>query len=244
MVIEAIPDNPAQESEFGEPITLRGETPFLSLFCPTARSSTRTETEYSRNRSSIYAVGYREAIQFHTNNGGQWVWRRIVFSMKGPQIHQNFPQNTLFSFRGAGQGESGYSRPFWNLLGAGPDTNVPREPTEDLLFSGESGKDWYSRLTAKVDSTRVTVHMDRIRNIRGGNAEARRHTYKDWVPIRKNILYDEEESGDVKTFADFSVNSKIGFGDLYVYDYIECNTPDDSYAMDLDCQACFYWHER
>lgn len=244
MVIEAKDDDPTQPTNVGEPLTLRGQTPYMSLFVPTARSHTATETEYSRNRSSTYGVGYAETVQLHTNNGGQWVWRRIVFSMKGPAIHANFPDETLHSFNGVGLGESGYSRPFWNLLGSSADAAPAREPTLDLLFSGESGKDWFNYLFAKTDNTRVTIHKDVIRNIRGGNDDARRHTYKDWIPIRKTILYDEEETGDNKTFGYYSVNSKIGFGDLYVWDYFECNTPDDEYAMDLEVQGVYYWHER
>ena len=243
MAIEAKDDDPTLPTDLGEPLTLAGETPFLTLFCPTARSSTRTETEYSRNRTTTFGVGYSERVELHTNNGGQWIWRRIAFSMKGPALHSLFPQNTLFSY-GAGPPDTGYTRPMWNLLGSSGLSTAPREATEDLLFAGEAGKDWFNRLHAKTDNTRVSVHMDVTRHIRGGNDEARRHTYKDWIPIRKNVVYDEEESGDVKTFGSFSVNSKVGFGDLYIYDYWLCNTPDDEYRMDVECQGVYYWRER
>ena len=76
MVIEAKDDDPTQPTDVGEPLTLRGQTPYMSLFVPTARRlQTLPETEYSRNRTSTYGVGYAETVQLHTNNGGQWVWR-------------------------------------------------------------------------------------------------------------------------------------------------------------------------
>nr|QRV61608.1 capsid [Genomoviridae sp.] len=240
MSIEAKDDDPTQPTEVGEPLTLLGQTPFASLFMPTARASEPLELEYYRNRSLTYGVGYSEKLDLHTNNGGQWVWRRIAFSMKGPQIHADFPAETLHS----NDLNAGYTRPFWNILGSSADAAPARQATEDLLFSGEGGKDWHNRLYARVDTSRVSLHMDRTRHIRGGNADAHRHTFKDWIPIGKNILYDEEEAGEEKTFNVYSVNSKIGFGDLYIYDYFECNTLDDSYRMNLECQGVYYWRER
>jgi len=63
--------------------------------------------------------------------------------------------------------------------------------------------------------------------------------------MNKNLVYDDDESGDNETTNYYSVDSRAGMGDYYIYDII---TPGaGGVASDqilLTSNASLYWHEK
>ena len=62
-------------------------SPLLSLFIPNARQTRTSITNPAvRNVSDIFAVGYKERVQIDVMGGGTFMWRRIVFMLKGGDL--------------------------------------------------------------------------------------------------------------------------------------------------------------
>lgn len=117
----------------------------------------------------------------------------------------------------------------------------------DMLFDGQEGVDWSDQFLAKVDTSRVTLHSDRVITINPGNESGKAMTHKYWYPTRKNIVYDDDESGASKGVSYLSVGSKLGMGNLLVYDLVGLVVPPAGptpASMSFVPQGTYYWHER
>lgn len=116
----------------------------------------------------------------------------------------------------------------------------------DELFDGQEGVDWVDQFLAKVDTTRVTLHSDKIVTINPGNESGAARAYKLWYPTRKNLVYDEDEAGSAKATSYISTKGKPGMGDLLVYDFIQLVVAPASGTPNLLFypQGTYYWHER
>lgn len=217
-------------------------TGLASLYMPTARPVSNYDSgESQRERQMTYARGYKERATITVQGGGSWRWRRIVFSMKGP---------LLFN-------QPGDRAPFYNSA-TSPTvaSNMTRAITtmaesqyvrvRSLLFDGQEGIDWTSQFTAKVDTTNVTLHSDKIINLSPGNESGMVRTYNMWTPLNKNLMYLDDEAGDSKDSSYISVQSKIGMGDLYVYDLFALGTvaATGTASLTFSPEGTYYWHER
>lgn len=189
----------------------------------------------TRTNQNIYAVGVKERIRLETAGGKGWQWRRICFTMKGDDITggNNDPTSSNY-FRITSDG-------MMRLIHADSNSTV-----SDLIFEGDQGRDWENPLQAKLDRRRVTVKYDRVRTIQSGNESGVNRFYNLWHPMRKNIVYGDEQQGEDMFHSPMSTTSKAGMGDYYIVDYFYNNLGSVSGEDDLNFQsnATFYWHEK
>lgn len=179
--------------------------------------------------------GVKESIMANTNSGITWKWRRICFTLKGDTINQfNTDPDTSPVFR---QTSNGMMR-LWHQ-----DLSVINAATA-LVFKGQNQTDWSDHFAAKVDPTQVTVKFDKTFIISSGNSQGVVRKMKLWHPMNKTLIYEDNENGDAMTPSPFSVESKAGMGDYYIYDIVEPNGGSGTDTLTLDSQATMYWHER
>lgn len=223
------------------PLLVTG-TGFRSLFIPSARLKSESAGDHRRNSTSIFVPGYRETVKVDVGGGDSWNWRRVVFTFKS-SILRDFYENT-------GTGE------MYDSLGDGAG-NVPQRaigvtPTtvtdllEAIIFEGTAGNDWSNIMTAKVDNQRVTLISDRTRVYNPPNESGMSRTHRMYYSTRKTIVYDDDEFDESFATGAYSVMSKAGMGDLYIYDIVVRNSvaTDGSATFRFAPEGTFYWHER
>lgn len=222
-------------------------SPLLCLFVPNARTTRTPVTNPAvRNSSDIFAVGYKERVRIDILGGGTFMWRRIVFMLKGSDLRVamdssnagNIP-NQLFDQTT----EGGCRRVIGPLLGV---TNAQDE-LQSYVFRGQEDTDWADQFTAPLDTRRITVHSDKLRTIRPGNDTGASRLYKCWYPIRRTIAYEDDLESDVVGDRPFSTAGLRGVGDMYVMDIMGItnltpDAPETSYRFSPE--GSFYWHER
>lgn len=218
------------------------------VFNPTHRWLVPNNAAYQAFRTSTrpFLKGYLERMELNPTDGSTWWWRRIVFATKG----RTGINATIEANIGA-QATSGAAslRQLRDLSGESTgnyyDTNVA---LQGLLFEGVVRTDWVSPLSAKVDTSRVTLLHDKTRTISSGNEYGRPRIYRDYIPINKTIVYDDEENGLSMNPSPMSVTSKPGIGNIYVVDLFQCPRPANSgtpgSGMTLNPAATLYWHEK
>lgn len=217
--------------------TLLGSTRGLIFFSPSYRDKQSSDptSKATRETDTIYARGFKENITIVTNSAASWRWRRIVFAMKG-----------MYPAFGAGvvglETSNGYVRLVPDYSSSAAVT--ARFNIEAIIFRGSSVVDWITPLTAKVDTSRVTVLSDQIRTLSSGNAQGRFFKHRRWYPINKNIVYAADEQGEVENSTAVSTLAKPGIGDIYVIDYFECATQNAADTLFFEPECTFYWHEK
>nr|QXN75648.1 MAG: capsid protein [Genomoviridae sp.] len=229
---------------------------FASLFVPTARwlAPANDMGESMRQRQTTFAVGYKERLQVDISGGGVWKWRRVVFAYKGGE--------SLWT----GDFPGDWTEPFFSK-GVKPDPDDPLpvapdmvrligQPTKpqhnairDLLWDGHEGVDWTSEFTAKVDTKRVRLISDKTFTFNPGNESGLSRSYNFWYPLRKNIVYHDDEFGgsNFGRGSPISVQSRIGLGDVYIYDVAYVVVPSSGTKvaqMQFNPEGTYYWHER
>ena len=215
---------------------------FQTVWCPTARPAESYTgitgsplQKQIRQNSNCFMRGVKESIMANTNSGITWKWRRICFTMKGDTVNQGNPDpDTSSVFR---QTSNGMMRLWTQEAGTIGAVNA-------VVFKGQNGTDWSDHFAAKTDSTQVTVKFDKTFIISSGNSQGVVRKMKLWHPMNKTLIYEDDENGDVMTPSPFSVESKAGMGDYYIYDIVEPNGGTSEDTLVLDSQATLYWHER
>jgi hypothetical protein len=125
-----------------------------------------------------------------------------------------------------------------------------KNSVENFLFQGTKGVDWSSLFSATIDRTRVDLISDKRTNLSSGNAAAKPRVVKRYNPINKTLVYDDEENLLSMVPSGFSVQTKQGMGNLYVYDMFTCPAPvtpgSDAGASSLRISSTqtLYWHEK
>lgn len=236
-------DDGATIGEPGDPIAMTGDDIYGYVFACSAREWQDYDTIYGRRRSLVFARGYTERSIFEVTNGTGWLWRRIVFATKHG-FRREFPAGTLQ----LDISQHGYTRTAWNFLGGGTNANAAKDELEGMLFKGAAGADWVDRFSASVDSSRVQVIYDKVRQLRSGNSAGSFHNYKHWFPVNKNLRYDEDENsllaGGQKDKSPWSTEGNIGVGNVYVYDIFSCAGADATSTLNWEPQGTWFWHER
>lgn len=224
-------------------------SPVVSLWCSTARTGDSDPgivgtvvEKATRTAQSCFIRGLRERVTIATSSGDAWVWRRIVFRMKGTRFlevgQDNLPPRELY-FR---NGTDGYARLVTDWFGTTASSTVFA-----ILFKGTEGDDWPTARPemAKVDTSRVSLMYDKTIRVASGNASGVERTYNMWHSPNKNLIYNDDEAGTTEVFSHFSTESNRGCGDMYVMDIIK---PADFAATDARIrftpQSALYWHER
>lgn len=222
-------------------------SPLLCLFVPNARDTRTPVTNPAvRNSSDIFAVGYKEKVQIDVNGGGTFMWRRIVFMLKGNDLRTAMDSSDQGNIPGQlydQTTEGGCHRVIGPLLGV---TNA-QEELQSYVFRGQDGTDWSNQFTAPVDTRRITVKSDRTRVIRPGNETGASRIFNLWYPIRRTISYEDDMESDTVGDRPFSTAGLRGVGDMYIMDIMAItsggnDTPLTEYKFSPE--GSFYWHER
>lgn len=226
------------------PAVLRGDQTYIFGWMATARplidglGNTGVISDMAmRTQQLCYMRGLKEAINIRTNSGNAWQWRRICFTYKGNGLttatndtpYQYFSQKT-----------NGMVRTMNNL-----NTSPKGDLLLSILFRGQQNSDWLNVFNAQTDPTRVTIKYDRTRTIASGNDSGVLRTYHHWLPMNKNLMYDDDEAGDGTITRFTSTLGKVGMGDYYVVDFFQCSDGADSTdIMSILPEATLYWHEK
>lgn len=194
-----------------------------------------------RESDTCFIRGVKERLRLTTNTGQPWAWRRIVFTNKGfydALIAVGVTPNQLNTVR-LEQNNSGWSRVTTNIR----NTTI-ENLTNNFLFKGQINIDWSDVHTAAVDTSRVTLLYDKRRVLRSGNASGILKEVKQWLPVNKNIVYDNDENGNTESNSGFSVTGKAGMGDLWIMDFFDCIEPSSTNELRFGTHATLYWHEK
>jgi len=233
-----------------QPFTIRAGTTFgaqrihATLYNATHRFLVPNNYNYaaSRTSTSTYVVGLKETYRFVPNNESVWWHRRIVFSYKSaigiPAIAQQLGVQASSAATTV--------RPFRDLSGSS-DANWAAATTQvyGLVFQGEIGVDWQDPMKARTDRTRVNIHSDKFTALKSGNDTAAPAMRSHYTPIKRSVVYDDREEGTNVIPSPFSVDSKLGLGNIYVFDLFHCPAPeDDGVDMAITTNSTYYWHEK
>lgn len=220
----------------------------ITMFCPTAMDlnaagSHTTTLESRRTATTCYMRGFSEHIRVQTSSGLPWFWRRICFTLKEDfqaALNSDTPTNT---YRPYVETSNGLERLWLNqTINAMPNTIADQQ---NVIFKGVAGVDWNDLIVAPVDTRRVTLKSDVTRTIRSGNAAGTVREFKLWHPMNKNLVYDDDENGVSENSLYFSVASKAGMGDYFIYDIflpgLGSTTTD---IINVTANSTLYWHEK
>lgn len=222
--------------------TIGGDGRVTIIWCPTARSRGDSDDGTARavrETDTCYWRGIKEKINFRTNTSVAWKWRRIVFATKGLNDSAKSSGTTLVDSVYTSQG---WVRAMVDLSSAA--ATGQRNFLESHIFEGRVGVDWWTPFTAKVDTKRVTVLADRTKLMSSGNQSGRYFMKNQWIPINKNIVYDNDEDGEGESVRNHSTNGKPGLGDVYILDFFECSSGASVDQLLFEPQATVYWHEK
>lgn len=223
----------------------------MSVYCPTARSLVTASTTNlavdvaDRTATSCYMVGYKENLRIQTSTAQPWLWRRIVFNTKGPTFSSTSSGDTSPSVKYSPYSDTsiGMARLWFNL--SVNNMGATQSLYNTVIFKGAVNQDWTDPITAKVDTSRITVMSDRTMTIKTGNEHGHFSERKLWYPMNKNIVYDDDEAGASEVPSYYSTDAKPGMGDVYIVDYVAPSVgATASDIINFNCTATLYWHEK
>lgn len=231
------------------PAFVNGGTGGAFIWCPTARDLTDSTGEpntvtsaMQRTATTCYMRGVSERIDIQSSSAVAWKWRRICFTFKDSTILQT-GTGALLNYTGYLESSDGYARAWLNAQvnnDAAAQTNL-----QSILFQGTQNVDWSDFIMAKVDTRRVDLKYDKTRIIQSGNAVGVFKKYPHWFPMNKNLVYDDDENGDVTQSSNFSVTDKRGMGDYIIYDIFTCHAGGSATdILRIQSETTLYWHER
>lgn len=217
--------------------TFSGAVRQTILFCPSARDKQSGDPTSAATRETdrVFVRGFKENITLVTNSPASWRWRRVVFALKGFAIQ-------LSPGVVNAQGAQGYVRLIPDYSTAA--STAQRNLIENFLFRGQAGTDWQTTMTAKIDTQRVTLLSDKTRTLNSGNSNGRFFKHKQWYPINKNLLYGNDENGELENAVEFSTLAKPGIGDIFVLDLFDCASGNAADQLFFEPECTFYWHEK
>lgn len=208
-----------------------------------ASGSTGTRfTQATRTSSAPFMVGLSEKIEIQCNTGMPWQWRRICFTMKGPPIVPNSSTSGAY-FNNALETSYGYTR-VMNQIPGNPGSN-PMYALMVVVFKGQVNSDWNDPMTASTDNSRVSIKYDKTTTLASGNEDGFIRSYRRWHPMKRTLVYDDDEAGGGESASGFSTIGRAGMGDYYVLDMFRARqgsaTTDQ---LTVRPEATLYWHEK
>lgn len=237
----------------GDPVVMTGERTWQFAFVPSARALPPHSSDTSFNRGydfarmhrDTFSVGYKERVTLEANNSTNWLWRRMVFTMKTLEPAQSFVSGALFQYVFGTQPEPGYVRTMYDFSVA----DVARQTLYREIFQGSLGVDYQDQFNAPLDTTRVRKLYDRIIPVSGGNDSGHWKMRRFWHPNKQRLIYNEKESGDHKDSGSeashYNNGAMNGGGDLWVLDFFSAAGPADATnTLKFLPQGTYYWHER
>lgn len=217
------------------------------VFCPTAQQLDAASTvanQASRTATTCYMKGFADNIRIQTSSGIPWFHRRIGLTIRGPNVFNTVqPGDTPLNTFPYVDTSNGMERLWLNMQ----INNTPASLSAmwGLLFKGQNGRDWDDLLFAPIDTTRVSLKFDKMWTLQSGNANGVVRDRKLYHPMGHNIVYDDDENGDLENTSYFSVDSKAGMGDYYIIDIIQPGTgATSSDLLQIGSNSTLYWHEK
>lgn len=248
-------DGTIQTTSSKQPLNVRGNSTFFSVWCPTAQNMNRDgglntiNDIAARTSTTCYMRGLSEKIRIQTSTALPWFHRRICFTTSdqtwvrgalGPPVNGTTPvQENYLDVQGEGM-----QRTYYNLSDQSPTATLFNS-YQDTLFKGVRNTDWNDFMTAKVDTTRVNLKFDRTRTIISGNGVGTVKTMNFWHPMNKNLYYDDDQIGERYDSNYWSAETNRGMGNYIVVDIIQGGAGGavgDLYR--LSAEATLYWHEK
>lgn len=232
-----------------QPLYVNGNSTARVLWAATAQTiKTSPFPIYSgiRTSTSCYMVGLSEHIKLQTTSPVPWYHRRICFTWKGNQFTttQTGDSPTVpyqIQFDGT---TTGVQRLMFNATAGGGLGNTVAA-NDGLIFKGVQNVDWNDVILAPVDNSRVTLKFDKTWILRSGNQNGNVYERKLYHPMNKTLVYDDDENGVGESPAQYSVQSKAGMGDYYVYDiYAPGSQGQASDQLIVYANTTLYWHEK
>lgn len=239
----------AYRSPTNGPLVVAGNSNACCLWMATARNLARdgglnTITDLAaRTSTTCYMRGLSEHLRIQTNSAVPWIHRRICFTLKGDRFDSPYTGDTNVVSPYSDISAAGMKR-FWQNLSV---VNAPGlyAAIIDYVFRGQSGTDWSDTMTAPVDTSRVTLKYDKVRTYQSGNQNGFVRSIKLWHPMNKNIMYDDDETGETNKTRYLSVESKVGMGDYYVLDFFSAGgTRTATDVLSVNTDSTLYWHEK
>lgn len=218
------------------------------MYSPTAQTLDAQSTianQATRTATTCYVRGLSEHLRIQTSSGVPWFHRRVCFTLKGPNPFQvasliDTPTQPYSPYLDT---SNGIERPWLNTQVNAMSTTQTN--MWGLLYKGVAGKDWDDLIVAPLDTSRISVKFDKTWTMQSGNSNGVVRERKLWHSMNKNIVYDDDESGDIETGSYFSVDSKAGMGDYYVVDIIQPGTgATSSDLLQISTSSTMYWHEK
>jgi hypothetical protein len=199
----------------------------------------------TRTATTCYMKGLAEHLRIQTSSGLPWFHRRICFTLKGIN-----PFNSALSTDTPNFPISYYvdtSNGIERLWQNEKINNMPNTLNAQwgLLFKGVVDKDWNDYIIAPIDTTRVSVKFDKTWTMQSGNSSGIVRERKLWHPMNHNLVYDDDENGDVESSSYNSTTSRAGMGDYYVIDMFQPGAGGSSTdLLQITTNSTLYWHEK
>lgn len=115
----------------------------------------------------------------------------------------------------------------------------------EVLFAGTLDKDWNDLIAAPLDTARVSVKFDKTWILQSGNERGIVRERKIWHPMKKNLVYGDEENGELMTTTMTSTTAKPGMGDYYIIDIVQPGTGGTGTdIIELQANSALYWAEK
>lgn len=202
--------------------------------------------ESMRTASTCYQRGFSEHLRVQTSSGIPWFHRRICFTTKGINAFNavstadTSPTQTYGAYVAT---SNGMERLWFNqVINAQPSTYAAAKA---LLFKGAENQDWDDVILAPVDTSRVTLKFDKTWMLRSGNSNGTIVERKLWHPMNKNLVFDDDQSGQTELSSYFSTEAKAGMGDYYIVDIFQAGVgATSSDLLNVYSNSTMYWHEK
>lgn len=231
------------------PLTLNGNATGRVLWAATAQTLKANPFqvyEGIRTATSCYMVGLSEHLKLQTGSPLPWFHRRICFALKGSDIRtQQAGDSPTVPWQLQYEGTTnGVERLMFNMTAGGGLGNTV-SATDNYIFRGVQNVDWNDVILAPVDTRRITVKFDKTWCLKSGNQNGTVYERKLFHPMKRNLVYDDEENGAAVSSAFYSVDSKPGMGDYYIYDvYAPGIQGQASDQLTIYANTTLYWHEK
>lgn len=237
--------NPSGSSTYNRnsPILKAGPAymfPWIATWRDTPQAEGLKMNQATRTAQTCFMRGLKEKVLCITNDGTEWLWRRVCFTWRGSEIYGASTAGYTVATRLANQG---FAR---TVNDVNITTNAIGTRLAQILFKGEGGTDWNNYFTAPLDTSYITVKYDKTQSIRSGNQNGRTTTRSFWHPMNKNLVYNDDENGPLTNTQGPSTRAKQGMGDYYVIDIIATLSPQDSATSTLQWipEATLYWAQQ
>ncbi|UPW41821.1 capsid protein [Peromfec virus RodF5_38] len=232
--------------------TVAGNMTGLFMFCPTAMNLLQgpSNPNYAinaaeRTATTCYMRGFAENLRIQTNTHIPWFHRRICFTWRGlgPFNTINSADTPTQPYAPFTDTSNGMQRLMLNMQVNNMSATVAAQWV--YIFKGAVNVDWNDVVAAPVDTARVDLKFDKTWLIKSSNESGTIVERKLWHPMNKNLVYDDDEIGESMTTSYYSVDSKQGMGDYYIYDIFQAGLGGSTTDLiNISPNSTMYWHEK